>query len=143
MLDQYAVVQIDGSRVYNAWDQPVFVSASDLRETLRSINAGLRITNGSSSDDSSFSFREWRAPGAVVLLALATWRAVLLLLVFFGAGSNTDPEPANRRTGESVNGPNRRAAAPGPHKPDRPSLGRSVFVGARTQVPSPADELLA
>ncbi len=88
MLDQYAVVQIDGSRVYNAWDQPVFVSASDLRETLRSINAGLRITNGSSSDDSSFSFREWRAPGAVVLLALATWRAVLLLLVFFG-GSNT------------------------------------------------------
>ena len=81
VLDQYAVVRIDGSRGYNAWDEPVFVSAGDPRETLLSINPGLRITNGPTSGDSSVSFREWRAPGAVVLLALATWMAVLLLLV--------------------------------------------------------------
>ena len=81
MLDQYAVVRIDGSRGYNAWDESVFVSAVDPRETLRSINPGLQITSGSTIDDSSFSFREWQAPGAVVLLALVSWVAVLLLLV--------------------------------------------------------------
>ena len=46
VLDQYAVVQIDRSRGYNAWDESVFVSAVDPRETLLSINPGLLITDG-------------------------------------------------------------------------------------------------
>jgi hypothetical protein len=81
VLDQYAVVQVGDRRGYNAWDEPVFVSGDDPRETLRSINPGVRITDGSTRGDASFSVREWRAPGPVVLLALATWLAVLLLLV--------------------------------------------------------------
>jgi hypothetical protein len=81
LLDQYALVQVADDRGYDAWDEPVFVSAGDPRDTLRSINPGVTITNGSTSGDSSFSVQEWRAPGGVVLLALATWLGILLLLV--------------------------------------------------------------
>ncbi|RYC10567.1 hypothetical protein [Nocardioides zhouii] len=81
LLDQYAVVQVDDSRGYNAWDESVFVSAVDPRDTLRGINSGITLTSGSSLDAPSTSVHGWRAPGAVVLLVLATWLGILLLLV--------------------------------------------------------------
>lgn len=81
VLDQYAVVRVGDDRGYNAWDERVFVTSVDPRDTLRSINSGINITSGSSRGDSSFSFMEWQAPEAVALLAMVTWLAVLLLVV--------------------------------------------------------------
>ena len=81
VLDQYALVTIDDSRGYDAWDESVFVSAGDPRETLLSINPGLQVTDASDADAPSVTFMEWRAPWPVAVLALASWLAVLLLLV--------------------------------------------------------------
>lgn len=81
VLDQYAVVEVGGNRGYDAWRKPVFASSGDPLATLRSINSGIVLTPASSSDGPSTSFMDWRAPGAVVLLALATWLAVLLLII--------------------------------------------------------------
>lgn len=81
LLDQYATVTVADSRGYDAWDESVFVTAADPRETLLSINPDLEMTDVSFTDGPSTTFMEWRAPGPVVLLALASWLAVLLLLV--------------------------------------------------------------
>lgn len=98
MLDQYAVVRIDDSRGYNAWSESVFVSADDPRETLLSINPNIQITSGSTVDDSSFSFREWRAPGAVVLLA-GPLGCVAYLLLGGPLGVARPRNPSRRLTG--------------------------------------------
>jgi hypothetical protein len=81
VLDQYAVVQIDDSRGYNAWDESVFVSGGDPRDTLSSINPGLRITEASAFDDPTFTFMGWGVSWQVALLGMAAWLGVLLLLV--------------------------------------------------------------
>jgi hypothetical protein len=81
VLDQYAVVQVEDNRGYNAWEEPVFVSAGDPRETLRSIASDLQIAEVSSVDDHAFTFMGWGVPGYVALLGIATWLGVLLLLV--------------------------------------------------------------
>ena len=81
VMDQYAVVRVGDDRSYDAWDETTFVTSDDPRETLRSINRSVRITVGPSGDTPSFTFMEWRVPGPVALLAMATWLGVLLLIV--------------------------------------------------------------
>jgi hypothetical protein len=79
LLDQYADVEVGGSRAYNAWDEATYTSADDPRDTLRSINADLTIRPGQPT--SSFLFAGWEVPGWLALLATATWLGALLLLV--------------------------------------------------------------
>ncbi|KRE95493.1 hypothetical protein ASG76_07550 [Nocardioides sp. Soil774] len=81
VLDQYAVVQVGDDRSYNAWGDTTFVTSDDPRETLRSINRSVRITVGPSGGTPSETFMEWRVPGPVALLAMATWLGVLLLII--------------------------------------------------------------
>jgi hypothetical protein len=64
VLDQYAVVQVEG----------------DPRETLRSIDPDVRIT-GERTTDHGFTFMGWGVPWHVVILGMASWLAVLLLIV--------------------------------------------------------------
>ncbi len=81
ILDQYAVVRVMEDPGYRAWDESVVVTSADPRETLRGINPDISIATGSPLDGPSVSFMEWRAPGPVALLAMATWLTVLLMLV--------------------------------------------------------------
>jgi hypothetical protein len=81
VLDQYAVVQVAGSRAYNAWDAPVFVTAEDPRDTLRDINPFVRVTDGPRTTDHAFMFMGWGVPWQVAILGMASWLAVLLVIV--------------------------------------------------------------
>jgi len=80
-LDQYAVVQVGDDRDHESAEEPVFVSSGDPRDTLRSLDQDVVITPGSSAGDPSFTVMEWRTPGPLALLAIATWLAVLLLII--------------------------------------------------------------
>lgn len=82
VLDRYAVVQVaEGGRGYDAREGNLSVTSEDPRVALPGLDPDLRITQGSTASDSSFSFMDWRAPGPVVLVALVSWLAVLLLLI--------------------------------------------------------------
>jgi hypothetical protein len=65
VLDQYAEVQVE----------------SDPRETLRGIDPDLRFTDGPRTTDHAFMFMGWGVPWQVAILAMASWLAVLLLIV--------------------------------------------------------------
>lgn len=65
VLDQYAVVQV----------------GSDPRTTLRGIDPDLRITGGPRTTDHAVMFMGWGVPWQVALLGMASWLAVLLLIV--------------------------------------------------------------
>jgi hypothetical protein len=64
VLDQYAEVRVE----------------SDPRETLRSIDPDVLIT-GERTTDHAFMFMGWGVPWQVALLGMASWLAVLLLIV--------------------------------------------------------------
>lgn len=82
VLDQYARVQVGGDRGYDTWEASVFVTAEDPRETLRSINPDVRLTEGSPSGSyTSFTFKGWGVPWQVGLLGMASWLGLLLLIV--------------------------------------------------------------
>jgi hypothetical protein len=81
VLDQYAVVEVAGSRAYNAWDEPVFVTAEDPRQTLRDINPFVRVTDGPRTTDHATMFMGWGVPWQVAIVGMASWLAVLLLIV--------------------------------------------------------------
>ena len=81
VLDQYAVVRIEGDRGQDAWQESEFVTSADPRDTLRSINPDIVLTEGSFGTGPSTSYMDWRAAGWVILLALATWTATLLMVI--------------------------------------------------------------
>jgi hypothetical protein len=65
VLDQYASVQVE----------------SDPRVTLRGIDPDVRLTEGPPTTDHAFTFMGWGVPWQVGLLGVASWLAVLLLIV--------------------------------------------------------------
>lgn len=81
VLDQYAVVQVAGSRSHDAWGEDVFVSEDDPRDTLQGISSYVQITEVSRVDDPTFTFMGWGVPWQVAALGMATWLGVLLLIV--------------------------------------------------------------
>ncbi len=81
LLDQYAVVRVGYGGSSDAWGETTAVTSEDPRQALRSIDEHVTITVGPSGETPSFGFMDWRVPGPVALLAMATWLGGLLLVV--------------------------------------------------------------